>query len=55
MNNMLLHLLDTPIKEEMLSNVHIMTKSGKILDIKTYIKTLIIEALEEATGGKHNE
>lgn len=43
------------IREEDLDKIRIHTKSGQLLDIKTYLKTLLIEALEEATGGKRNE
>lgn len=43
------------IKEELLKSVVIVKKSGEKVDVDTYLKTLLIETLENVLGGDKDE
>lgn len=43
------------IKEELLKSIVIVKKNGEKVDVDTYLKTLLIEALEEIVGGDKDE
>lgn len=43
------------IKEEDLKSVLIKNEKGELLDIKTYIQSLLIETLESVLGGDKDE
>ncbi len=45
----------TILNESLLDSIVIMKKNGEVLDFNTYLKTLIIETLEEAVGGDKDE
>lgn len=55
LNSILYGMEKIEIEENLLSKVIIIGEDGRKMDIKTYIKTLIIEALEEAVGGDKDE
>lgn len=43
------------IKEELLKSVVIVKKNGEKVDVDTYLKTLLIETLENVLGGDKDE
>ena len=43
------------IKEELLKSIVIVKKNGEKVDVDTYLKTLLIETLEEIVGGDKDE
>ena len=55
LNNILYGMEQIEIKENLLSKVTIIGEDGQKMDIRTYLKTLIIETLEEALGGDRDE
>jgi len=55
LSNILYGMEKIEIEENLLSKVTIIGKDGRKMDIKTYLKTLIIETLEEAVGGDKDE
>lgn len=55
LSNILYGMEKIEIEENLLSKVTIIGKDGRKMDIKAYLKTLIIETLEEAVGGDKDE
>lgn len=55
LSNILYGMEKIEIEENLLSKVTIIGEDGRKMDIKTYLKTLIIETLEEAVGGDKDE
>lgn len=43
------------IKEELLKSIVIVKKNGEKVDVDTYLKTLLIETLENVLGGDKDE
>lgn len=43
------------IKEELLKSLVIVKKNGEKVDVDTYLKTLLIETLENVLGGDKDE
>ena len=45
----------TIINESLLDSIVIMRENGEVLDFNTYLKTLLMETLEEILGGDKDE
>lgn len=45
----------TILNESLLDSIVIMKKNGEVLDFNTYLKTLLMETLEEIVGGDKDE
>ena len=45
----------TILSESLLDSIVIMKKNGEVLDFNTYLKTLLMETLEEIMGGDKDE
>lgn len=46
---------NTILNESLLDSIVIMKKNGEVLDFNTYLKTLLMETLEEIVGGDKDE
>lgn len=45
----------TILNESLLDSIVIMKKNGEVLDFNTYLKTLLMETLEDIVGGDKDE
>lgn len=45
----------TILNESLLDSIVIIKKNGEVLDFNTYLKTLLMETLEEIMGGDKDE